>query len=161
MSEIAQFQGDLAAPDARFGIVVSRFNELVGEQLLVGALTALRDHGVPDRDIDIVRVPGAFEIPATLKVLAESSRHEGLIALGAVIRGDTPHFEYVAGECARGVREIAADYGLPIAFGVLTVNTLEQALERTGANGGANKGAEAALVALELVDLFRKLRALK
>jgi 6,7-dimethyl-8-ribityllumazine synthase len=161
MSEIAQFQGDLTVPDARFAIVVSRFNELVGEQLLAGALTALRDHGVPDRDIDIVRVPGAFEIPATLKVLAESSRHEGLIALGAVIRGDTPHFDYVAGECARGVREIAADYGLPIAFGVLTVNTLEQALERTGAKGGANKGAEAALVALELVDLFRKLRALK
>ena len=161
MSEIARFQGDLAAPDARFAIVVSRFNELVGEQLLSGALTALRDHGVPDRDIDVIRVPGAFEIPATLKVLAESSRHEGLIALGAVIRGDTPHFEYVAGECARGVREIASDYGLPIAFGVLTVNTLEQALERTGAKGGANKGAEAALVALELVDLFRKLRALQ
>jgi 6,7-dimethyl-8-ribityllumazine synthase len=161
MSEIAQLQGDLDAHDARFAIVLSCFNKLVGEQLLNGALAALRDHGVPDRDIEIVRVPGAFEIPATLKILAESARHDGLIALGAVIRGETPHFEYVAGECARGVREISADFGLPIAFGVLTVNTLEQALERAGAKGGGNKGAEAALVALELVDLYRKLRALK
>jgi 6,7-dimethyl-8-ribityllumazine synthase len=161
MSEIAQVQGDLDVRDARLAIVLSRFNELVGEQLLAGALGALRDHGVPERHIDVVRVPGAFEIPATLKVLAQHARHEGFIALGAVIRGDTPHFDYVAGECARGVREVAVSCGLPIAFGVLTVNTLEQALERTGATGGSNKGAEAARVALEMVDLFRKLRAAK
>ena len=161
MSEIAQLQGDLDTPDARFAIVLSRFNELVGEQLLAGALAALRDRRVPDRHIEVVRVPGAFEIPATLKVLAERGRHDGLIALGAVIRGETPHFDYVAGECARGVREVAVHYGVPVGFGVLTVNTLEQALERTGATGGSNKGTEAALVALELVSLFRKLRALK
>ena len=161
MTEIAQVQGDLSGRDARFGIVLSRFNELVGEQLLAGALQALRDHGVSANHIDVVRVPGAFEIPVTLKVLAQRTRHDGLIALGAVIRGDTPHFDYVAGECARGVREVGVSYGLPIAFGVLTVNTLEQALERAGANGASNKGAEAALVALELVDLFRKLRASK
>ncbi len=160
MSDVAQYQGDPRGQDVRIGIVLSRFNELVGEQLLDGALAALRKHGVADDLIEVVRVPGAFEIPVALKVLAECDRYDGLIALGAVIRGDTPHFDYVAGECARGVREVGVDYGLPVSFGVLTVNTLEQALERTGATGGSNKGAEAALVALEMVDLFRQLRAL-
>lgn len=158
MSEIASLQGDLDAAGVRVGIVLSRFNELVGEQLLAGALEALTDHGADPDDIDVLRVPGAFEIPVTLKVLADSEEYDALIALGAVIRGDTPHFEYVAGECAKGVREVSVDYGLPIGFGVLTVNTLEQALERAGANKGANKGAEAALVAVELANLFRKLR---
>ncbi len=160
MSDVAQYQGDPRGQDVRIGIVLSRFNELVGEQLLDGALAALRKHGVADDLIEVVRVPGAFEIPVALKVLAECDRYDGLIALGAVIRGDTPHFDYVAGECARGIREVGVDYGLPVSFGVLTVNTLEQALERTGATGGSNKGAEAALVALEMVDLFRQLRAL-
>ena len=158
MSEIAQVQGDLSARNACFGIVLSRFNELVGDQLLTGALDALRVRGVEPHHIDVVRVPGALEIPVTLKVLAETARYDALIAVGAVIRGETPHFDYVAGECARGVREVSVAYALPVAFGVLTVNTLAQALERAGANGGSNKGAEAALVALEMVDLFKKLR---
>lgn len=158
MSAAENVQGELDARGARFGIVLSRFNELVGEQLLAGAVEALVSHGAEAQDIDIVRVPGAFEIPVTLKVLAETDEYDALIALGAVIRGDTPHFEYVAGECARGIREVSVDYGLPVAFGVLTVNTLEQALERAGAHAGANKGEEAALVAVEMVNLFRKLR---
>lgn len=159
MTEVAEIQGDRSASSGRFAIVLSRFNELVGEQLLAGALDALRAHGVEVQYIEVVRVPGAFEIPATLKVLADTARYDAMIALGAVIRGDTPHFDFVAGECARGVREVSTASGLPIAFGVLTVNTLEQALERAGARDGANKGAEAALVALEMAALFKTLRA--
>ena len=159
MTGIEELQGELDAAGARFGIVLSRFNELVSEELLAGALETLAARGADPADIDVVRVPGAFEIPVTLKVLADTEDYDGLIALGAVIRGDTPHFEYVAGECAKGVREVSVDYALPIAFGVLTVNTLEQALERAGAKNGSNKGAEAALVAIELVNLFKKLRA--
>lgn len=156
--QIEAEQGGFDARGARFGIVLSRFNELVGEQLLSGAVETLTSRGAEASDIDIVRVPGAFEIPVTLKVLAESGQYDALVALGAVIRGDTPHFDYVAGECARGVREVSVDYALPVAFGVLTVDTLEQALERAGANKGANKGAEAALVAVEMANLFKKLR---
>lgn len=159
MTAIDEVQGERDARGVRFGIVLSRFNELVGEQLLSGAVEALMSRGAAAEDIDIVRVPGAFEIPVTLKVLAETDEYDALIALGAVIRGDTPHFDYVAGECARGIREVSVDYGLPVAFGVLTVDTLEQALARAGANRGANKGAEAALVAVEMANLFKKLRA--
>lgn len=158
MTEIGGVQGDLSARNLRFGIVVSRFNELVGEQLLAGALSALTGNGADRQSIDIVRVPGAFEIPVTLKALAGTRKYSALLALGAVIRGDTPHFEYVAGECARGVASVSLEHALPIAFGVLTVNTLEQALERAGANKGTNKGAEAALVAIEMATLFKKLR---
>ncbi len=159
MTEMKALQGELNARDFRFGIVLSRFNELVGEQLLAGAVEALIARGADRSRIDIVRVPGAFEIPATLEVLARSAKHDALIALGAVIRGDTPHFDYVAGECARGVAQISVEYALPIAFGVLTVNTLEQALARAGATNDANKGAEAALVAIEMANLFKRLRA--
>jgi 6,7-dimethyl-8-ribityllumazine synthase len=161
MSEVARFRGDLSAHAIRLGIVVSRFNELVSEQLLTGALETLKARGVAPENIDVVYVPGAFEIPATLNVLADGARYHALVALGAVIRGETPHFDYVAGECARGVREVSVAHGLPVAFGVLTVNTLEQALERAGANRGSNKGAEAALAALEMADLFRQLRERK
>lgn len=161
MSEVAEFCGDLDGRGIRFGIVLSRFNELVGNQLLAGALEALRAHGADPQYIDVIRVPGAFEIPATAAVLADSGRYGALIALGAVIRGETPHFDYVAGECARGVREVSVSRGLPVAFGVLTVNTLEQALMRAGGNGQENKGAEAARVAMEMFDLFKKLRAAK
>lgn len=157
MTEIGG-HGDLSARNLRFGVVVSRFNELVAEQLLAGAINALTSNGAERQSIDIVRVPGAFEIPVTLKALAGTRKYSALIALGAVIRGDTPHFEYVAGECARGVATVSIEQALPIAFGVLTVNTLEQALERAGANNGANKGAEAALVAIEMANLFHKLR---
>jgi len=158
MIEVETVQGALEARGLRIGIVLSRFNELVGEQLLEGALQTLVERGAERERIRVVRVPGAFEIPATLKVLAETGAYDALIALGAVIRGETPHFDYVAGECARGVREVSVASGIPIAFGVLTVNTLEQALVRAGANNGPNKGAEAALVAIEMADLFRRLR---
>jgi 6,7-dimethyl-8-ribityllumazine synthase len=159
MTDVKALQGELNARDLRFGIVLSRFNELVGEQLLAGAVETLTEHGAERSRIDVVRVPGAFEIPPTLKVLAVGAKYDALIALGAVIRGDTPHFDYVAGECARGVAQVSAEHALPVAFGVLTVNTLEQALARAGATQGGNKGAEAALVAIEMANLFKRLRA--
>lgn len=151
-------QGEPDARGARFAIVLSRFNELVGEQLLAGALEALARHGAGADDIDVVRVPGAFEIPLALELLARRGRYRAVVALGAVIRGETPHFDYVAGECARGVREVSVAHGLAVGFGVLTTDTLEQALARAGARGGANKGAEAALVALEMANLQQRLR---
>lgn len=159
MTQVEAIQGGLDARGLRIGIVLARFNELVGEQLLEGAVATLLSRGAETQHIDVVRVPGSFEIPVTLKAMAETEKYDALVALGAVIRGETPHFEYVAGECARGIREVSVDYGLPIGFGVLTVNTLEQALARAGANQGANKGAEAALVAVEMANLLRKLRA--
>ncbi len=159
MTQVEAIQGGLDARGLRIGIVLARFNELVGEQLLEGAVAALLSRGAETQHIDVVRVPGSFEIPVALKAMAETEKYDALVALGAVIRGETPHFEYVAGECARGIREVSVDYGLPIGFGVLTVNTLEQALARAGANQGANKGAEAALVAVEMANLLRKLRA--
>lgn len=158
MKSIKGEQGELNARDLRFGIVLSRFNELVGEHLLAGALETLSANGADQSRVRLVTVPGAFEIPTVLKVMAQSGKYDALIALGAVIRGDTPHFEYVAGECASGVARLSTEYGLPIAFGVLTVNTLEQALERTGAKGGENKGAESARVAIEMANLVKKLR---
>ncbi|MFL6623444.1 MAG: 6,7-dimethyl-8-ribityllumazine synthase [Sulfurifustaceae bacterium] len=152
-----EIEGELTARGTRFGIVLSRFNSFIGEQLLAGALEALRQHGTAVGDIDIVRVPGAFEIPLALKALATSGRYDALIALGAVIRGETPHFEYVAGECARGVSRVSLDHGLPVAFGVLTVNTTEQATARAGTKGD-NKGADAAIAAIEMASLLKKLR---
>lgn len=137
--------------------MLSRFNSFIGEQLLTGALGALRQHGATDGDVDVVRVPGAFEIPIALKALAASGRYDALIALGAVIRGDTPHFEYVAGECARGISRVSLDHGVPVAFGVLTVNTTEQATARASTKGD-NKGADAAVAAMEMADLLKKLR---
>jgi 6,7-dimethyl-8-ribityllumazine synthase len=143
---------------ARFGIVLSRFNHFIGDRLLEGALDALIRHGVDSAAIEVVRVPGAFEMPLALQAMAESKKYDALIALGAVIRGATPHFEYVAGECAKGVSGVQAKHGLPVAFGVLTVDTIEQAIERAGTKAG-NKGAEAAVTALEMVNLLKKLRA--
>lgn len=156
---MTEVQGGLDAGDARFGIVLSRFNELVGDQLLSGAIETLTRHGVDPARVDVVRVPGAFEIPLALQALARTARYDALIALGVVIRGETPHFEYIAGECARGVREVSLAHGLPVAFGVLTTNTLEQALERAGGRNQSNKGADAALVAMEMAGLVKRLRA--
>ena len=149
-------EGELTARDLRFGIVVTRFNEFVVEPLLRGALDALKRHGATEKQIEIVRVPGAFDMPIVVRKLAMSRRYEALVALGAVIRGQTPHFDYVAGECASGLARIALESGVPIGFGVLTTDTMEQAVDRAGGKAG-NKGADAALVSLEMANLLRRL----
>jgi 6,7-dimethyl-8-ribityllumazine synthase len=141
---------------ARFAIVASRFNATITEALLEGAVATLAEHGVPDDHVSVVQVPGAFEIPITAKRLAASGRYEAIIALGAVVRGGTPHFEYVAGECARGVARAALAEDVPVIFGVLTTDTEEQARDRAGGKQG-NKGSEAALAGLEMVTLLRRL----
>jgi 6,7-dimethyl-8-ribityllumazine synthase len=151
-------EGELLARDLRFAVLAARFNEFIVEPLVRGALDTLRRHGVTDKQIDVVRVPGAFEIPLVARKLAASRRYDALIALGAVIRGETPHFDYVAGECASGLSRIALETGVPIAFGVLTTNTVEQAVDRAGGKAG-NKGADAALTALETANLLRRLEA--
>lgn len=149
-------EGELATRDLRFAVVMTRFNEFVVDALLKGALDALKRHGAADKQIEIVRVPGAFDLPIVARKLALSRRYEALIALGAVIRGQTPHFDYVSGECASGLARIALESGVPIAFGVLTTDTMEQAVDRAGGKAG-NKGADAALAALELANLLRRL----
>jgi 6,7-dimethyl-8-ribityllumazine synthase len=141
-------EGSLVATGLRFAVVVSRFNGLVTEQLLAGALDALRRHGVEDKDVDVYRCPGTFELPALLRRVAAAGRHDGLVALGAVIRGGTPHFDYVAAEAVKGVAQVALEAGCAVSMGVLTCDTMEQALERAGLKAG-NKGAEAALAAIE------------
>jgi 6,7-dimethyl-8-ribityllumazine synthase len=149
-------EGELTARDLRFAIVTTRFNEFVVEPLLRGALDALKRHGANEKQIEIVRVPGAFDMPVVVRKLALSRRYEALIALGAVIRGQTPHFDYVAGECASGLARIALESGVPVGFGVLTTETMEQAVDRAGGKAG-NKGADAALAALEMANLLRRL----
>jgi 6,7-dimethyl-8-ribityllumazine synthase len=141
-------------PPTRYGVVVSRFNEFISSKLLSGALETLREHGVAERDVEVVHVPGAFEIPLAALKLADSFRFDAIICLGCVIRGQTPHFQFVAGEAARGIMEVSLDSGLPVAFGVLTTDTMEQALDRAGAKG-SNKGVEAALTAIEMVKVCR------
>ena len=149
-------EGELLARDLRFAFVAARFNEFVVEPLIRGALDALKRHGATEKQIEIVRVPGAFDIPIVARKLALSRRYDALIALGAVVRGETPHFDYVAGECASGLARIALESGVPVAFGVLTTDTMEQALDRAGGKAG-NKGAEAALAAVEMANLLRRL----
>ena len=151
-------EGTLIVSDARIAIVLSRFNSLIGDRLLEGALDTLKRHGVTDDDISLVRVPGAFEIPLAASVLAKTGRYDAVICLGAVIRGSTAHFDYVAGPLASGLASIAVDTGVPILFGVLTTDTIEQALERAGTKAG-NKGAEAALVAVEMAQVLRQIRS--
>jgi len=147
---------DYAIDGARFAIVAARFNGEITDVLLEGAVATLAEHGVPDDHVSVVRVPGAYEIPITAKRLAASGRYEAIIALGAVVRGGTPHFEYVAGECARGVGRVALDEDVPVIFGVLTTDTDSQALDRAGGKEG-NKGHEAAVAGLEMVTLLRRL----
>ena len=149
-------EGVLRPTAARFSIVVARFNSFVVESLLSGAIDALVRHGVAEKDIEVIRVPGAFELPLAVKKVAESRKPDAIIALGAVIRGGTPHFDYVAGECTKGVASVMLDTGIPISFGVLTTDSIEQAIERSGTKAG-NKGADAALGALEVVSLLRNL----
>lgn len=148
--------GMLRGDGRRFGIVVGRFNELVTRPLLMGARDCLVRHGVQDDDIEAVWVPGAWEIPGALRRLAQVGRFDALIALGAVIRGGTPHFDYVAGGCANGVAAVGASVDVPVVFGVLTTDTIEQAIERAGTKAG-NKGWDAAMTAIEMVDLYARL----
>ena len=149
-------EGELLARDLRFGFVAARFNDFVVEPLIRGAVDALKRHGSTEKQIEIVRVPGAFDIPIVARKLALSRRYDALLALGAVVRGQTPHFDYVAGECASGLARIALESGIPIAFGVLTTDTMEQATDRAGGKAG-NKGADAALAAIEMANLLRRL----
>ena len=156
MSDIRTIEGDFTGGKGRYALVVGRWNSFVVEHLLEGALDTLRRHGVSDKQITIVRAPGAFEIPLVCKKVAQKGEADAIIALGAVIRGGTPHFEYVAGECTKGLAMVTMEYGIPVAFGVLTVDTIEQAVERAGTKAG-NKGEEAAMSALEMVSLLGKL----
>jgi len=149
-------EGDFSASTATFTIVVARFNGFVVEGLLTGAIDTLVRHGVSDNNITVVRVPGAFGIPLAVKKVARKKECDAIIALGAVIRGGTPHFDFVAGECASGIGRVALEEELPIAFGVLTTDTIELAIERSGTKAG-NKGIDAAMTALEMVSLIRKL----
>jgi len=155
MNTIETIEGDFTG-GGRFCLVVGRWNGFVVENLVAGALDTLRRHGVADDDISIVRVPGAFEIPLVCRKVARRGAVDAIIALGAVIRGGTPHFEYVAGECTKGIAQVSLEAELPIAFGILTVDTIEQAVERSGTKAG-NKGAEAAASALEMVSLLNRL----
>jgi len=156
MSSIKILEGDYSAPNASFVLVVSRFNSFIVDSLLSGAIDALARHGVSEKNLTVIKVPGAFELPLVAKRAAESGKYDAVIALGAVIRGSTPHFEYVAGECVKGLGQVSMSQNLPVVFGVLTVDTIEQAIERAGTKAG-NKGAEAAITAIELVSLLRKL----
>jgi len=151
-----ELHGQLSVDGQRFAIVVSRFNEFITSKLLAGAVDALKRHGTADESITVVHVPGAFELPFMAKKLAESGLYDAVICLGCVIRGQTPHFEYVAGQAARGIAEVGLATGLPTTFGVITADTLEQAVERAGAKAG-NKGVDAAVSAIELVNLLRQL----
>jgi 6,7-dimethyl-8-ribityllumazine synthase len=149
-------EGDFRDPNARFSIVVARFNAFVVESLLQGAIDTLKRHGVEEKNIEVVRVPGAYELPLVVKKVAQIKKPDAIIALGAVIRGGTPHFDFVAGECNKGLANVMMDSEIPVAFGVLTTDTIEQAIERSGTKAG-NKGAEAAMSALEMVSVLRNL----
>ncbi len=150
---MTEFQGDLKPPKGRFVLVVGRFNKFVVDSLEAGAIDALKQHGVDQSNIDIIRVPGAFEIPLACAKAAKSGNYVAVIALGAVIRGGTPHFEFVAGECVKGLSKVNLETEIPVVFGVLTVDTIEQAIDRAGPGAG-NKGAEAALCGLEMANLM-------
>jgi len=152
------FEGKLDAKGLRFAIVVSRFNSFITERLISGALDALHRSGASDDNVEMIRVPGSWEMPVAVSTLLEQKRHDAIICLGAVIRGETPHFDYVAGEAAKGLAQTSLATGVPVAFGVLTTNTLDQAIDRAGAKGG-NKGFEAAMTAIEMANLLRELRS--
>ncbi len=153
------YEGDLNCNGLKFGVVVSRFNSFITTKLLDGALDAIKRHGGNLDDIDVVWIPGAFETPTVAKKLADSGRYDALICIGAVIRGATPHFDYVAGESAKGIAQVALNTGVPIIYGIITTDTIEQAIERAGTKAG-NKGSEAAVTAIEMANLNRQLKAL-
>lgn len=149
-------EGGLVINGARFGLAVARFNSFVVESLLEGSLDTLKRHGASEADIEIIRVPGAFELPLAIQRMAKTGKYDAIIALGAVIRGGTPHFDFVAGECVKGMSMVSLQADIPVSFGVLTVDTIEQAIERSGTKAG-NKGAEATMSAIEMVNLLKEI----
>jgi 6,7-dimethyl-8-ribityllumazine synthase len=151
------YSGKLIGKGASFAIIVSRFNEFISNKLLKGAKDALLRHDVDEKDMDIFFVPGSFEIPAVAKKIALTKKYDAIICLGTVIRGETPHFDYVASEVSKGIASLAMEIGIPISFGVLTTENLEQAIERAGTKSG-NKGADAAITAIEMVNLFKMIK---
>jgi 6,7-dimethyl-8-ribityllumazine synthase len=154
------FEGNFVAPKGRFAICVSRWNTLITDQLLAGAEDALVRHGIAPDDLDVFKVPGTFELPGLVRRVAESGRYAGVVALGCVIRGGTPHFEYVAGEVSKGIGQVALTAPCAVTFGVLTCDTVEQAIDRAGLKSG-NKGADAAMACLEMVNLYARLEPAK
>jgi 6,7-dimethyl-8-ribityllumazine synthase len=156
MSKVNNITGELVVRDGRFGIIAGRFNGFIVESLVAGAVDTLVRHGANEKDIDIVHVPGAFEIPLVAQRMAAGKKYDAVICLGAVIRGSTPHFDYVAGECAKGISAVQMQQDMPVIFGVLTTDTIEQAIERAGTKAG-NKGADAAMAAIEMINLLREL----
>jgi 6,7-dimethyl-8-ribityllumazine synthase len=150
-------EGKLDAKGLKFGIIVGRFNSFISERLLEGALDAIIRHGGDDKNIDVARVPGSFEIPLAAKKMVETKKYDAVICLGAVIRGATPHFDYVSAEVSKGIAHVSLDSGIPVAFGVLTTDTIEQAVERAGTKAG-NKGFDAAMTAIETANLFKGLK---
>jgi len=158
MSHIKSIDGDFNAGDAKFCILAARFNSFIVERLVEGAVDALVRHGTSRENIEIIRVPGAYEMPISAQRIAQTGRYDSIIALGAVIRGSTPHFDYVAGACSKGLVQVSLAADMPIIFGVLTTDTIEQAVERAGTKAG-NKGADAAVTAIEMISLFNKLES--
>jgi len=156
MTTVTTLEGNLSAQGGKFCIVSSRFNSFIVEQLEGGAIDAIVRHGGDKASITLVKVPGAFELPVAVQRVAAAKKFDAIIVLGAVIRGGTPHFEYVAGECVKGIAQVSLQHDVPVSFGVLTVDTIEQAIERAGTKAG-NKGAEAALSAIEMVSLFNNM----
>ena len=150
------YEGKLIADGLKFAIVVGRFNEFIGSKLLSGSIDAFKRHGVEDKDIEVIWVPGAFEIPLVAKKLAKSKKYDGVICIGAVIRGATPHFDYVSSEVTKGIASVSLETELPVIFGVLTTDSIEQAIERAGTKAG-NKGVEAAVTAIEMVNLLKEI----
>lgn len=155
MSDLNAIEGNFDAKGQRIGLLVARFNGFIVENLLHGAIDTLKRHGAEDKDLSVMRVPGAFEIPLAAQKWAASGNFDAIIALGAVIRGGTPHFDYVAGECSKGLARVSLAQNIPIGFGVLTVDSIEQAIERAGTKAG-NKGAEAAMSVIEMVNLLKQ-----
>ncbi|MCP4592329.1 MAG: 6,7-dimethyl-8-ribityllumazine synthase [bacterium] len=155
-----ELQGNLVVEGQKFAVVVSRFNEFITGKLLTGALDALERHGANPKNITVVRVPGSFELPATANKCARSKRFDAVVCLGCLIRGQTPHFDVIAAEAAKGIAHVGLETGVPVTFGVITADTLEQAIERAGSKAG-NKGADAAVTAIELFNLYRQLEGTK
>lgn len=156
MSDITTIEGDLFYKEGNFAILSARFNSFIVESLEAGAIDALKRHGVPETSITLAKVPGAYEMPLAIQHMAQSGKYDAIIGLGAVIRGSTPHFDFVAGEASKGMANVSLDHAIPVINGVLTTNTIEQAIERAGTKAG-NKGAEAAISAIEMVNLLKKI----